>query len=221
MDIESSQFHRLDDALESAALKERRLFISKSVDMDLAEDIIKKLWFLERASAKEQVVIVINSPGGSVDAGFAIWDQIKMMPFPIVTLVTGLAASMGSVLALCAPKNKRFATPMSRFLIHQPSLNTVIEGQATDLEIQAKEILKTKKQIVDLYCEASGKSAVEIEKAIDRDRWMSAQEALEFGLISKMVASYKDLQMERHLYSGCQNTFVAVIDEDLFPQKQH
>jgi ATP-dependent Clp protease protease subunit len=192
-EIVVSQFHQLHDALEVAALKQRRLFISKSVDMELAEDIIRKLWFLEHASSSEQVLIVINSPGGSVDAGFAIWDQIRMMPFPVATVVTGLAASMGSVLALCAPKHKRFATPMSRFLIHQPSINVVIEGQATDLEIQAKEILKTKKIIVDLYCEASGKSAAEIEKAIDRDRWMSADEALEFGLIAKTVSSYKDL----------------------------
>lgn len=191
--IETSQFHRIHDALEATALKQRRLFISTSVDMALAEDIIRKLWFLEHSSSKEQVTLVINSPGGSVDAGFAIWDQIKMMPFPIVTLVTGLAASMGSVLALCAPKDKRFATPKSRFLIHQPSINSVIEGQATDLEIQAKEILKTKKQIVDLYCEASGKPAAEVEKAIDRDRWMSAEEAREFGLITKIVTSYKDL----------------------------
>jgi ATP-dependent Clp protease, protease subunit len=192
-EIQTSQFHRMHDALESAALKQRRLFISKSVDMDLAEDVIRKLWFLEHASSTEEVILVINSPGGSVDAGFAIWDQIKMMPFPIATVVTGLAASMGSVLALCAPKNKRYATPKSRFLIHQPSLNTVIEGQATDLEIQAKEILKTKKLIVDLYCEASGKPASEIEKTIDRDRWMSAGEALEFGLITKTISSYRDV----------------------------
>lgn len=190
---ELQQFHSIGDVLEASVLKQRRLFISKSVDMDLAEEVIRKLWYLEQASPKEQVILVINSPGGSIDAGFAIWDQIKMMPFPITTLVTGLAASMGSVLALCAPKNRRFATPKSRFLIHQPSLNTVVEGQATDLEIQAREILKTKKQIVELYCEATGKSPEEIEKAIDRDRWMSTEEALAFGLIEKTVSSYKDL----------------------------
>lgn len=192
-EILASQFHSIGDALEASVLKHRRLFISKSVDTDLAEDIIRKLWFLEHVSSTERVILVINSPGGSIDAGFAIWDQIKMMPFPVTTLVTGLAASMGSVLALCAPKEKRFATPKSRFLIHQPSLNTVVEGQATDLEIQAREILKTKKQIVDLYCEATKKSPEEIEKAIDRDRWMSAEEAIAFGLIEKTVTSYKDL----------------------------
>jgi len=187
------QFSRISDVVEASAIKQRRLFISKSVDMDLAEEVIKRLWYLECASATERVILIINSPGGSVDAGFAIWDQIKMMPFSVTTVVTGLAASMGSVLALCAPKNRRFATPKSRFLIHQPSLNTVVEGQATDLEIQAREILKTKKQIVDLYCEATGKSPEEIEKAIDRDRWMSTEEALAFGLIEKTVSSFKDL----------------------------
>jgi ATP-dependent Clp protease, protease subunit len=191
--LAASQFHRIGDALEASLLKHRRLFISKSIDMELADAVIKKLWFLEYSSTNDQVVIVINSPGGSVDAGFAIWDQIKMMPFPVATLVTGLAASMGSVLALCAKSGKRFATPRSRFLIHQPSLGNAVEGQATDLEIQAREILKTKKQIVDLYCEATHKSAEEMEKAIDRDRWMSAQEALEFGLVDKLVSNYNDL----------------------------
>lgn len=190
---ELQQLHNITDVLEASVLKQRRLFISKSVDMELAEEVIRKLWYLEQASPAERVILVINSPGGSIDAGFAIWDQIKMMPFPVTTLVTGLAASMGSVLALCAPKNRRFATPKSRFLIHQPSLNTVVEGQATDLEIQAREILKTKRQIVDLYCEATGKSPEEIERAIDRDRWMSTEEALAFGLIEKTVSSYKDL----------------------------
>lgn len=189
----TSQFHRMNDVLEASILQHRRLFISKSVDSALAEEVIRKLWFLEYSSSQDPVLLVINSPGGSVDAGFAIWDQIKMMPFPITTLVTGLAASMGSVLALCAPKGKRFATPRSRFLIHQPSLSSVVEGQATDLEIQALEILKTKKQIVDLYCEATNKSVEEIEKAIDRDRWMSAEEALTFGIVDKLVTSYTEL----------------------------
>ena len=120
-------------------------------------------------------------------------DQVKMMSFPITTLVTGLAASMGSVLALCAPKNRRFATPKSRFLIHQPSLSTVVEGQATDLEIQAREILKTKKQIVDLYCEATQKSPEEIEKALDRDYSITIKEAKAFGLVAQLIKSYKDL----------------------------
>ena len=189
----SSQYERLDDKIDATLLENRRLFISRPIDMGLAEEIIRKIWFLEYASASEPVTLIIHSPGGAVDAGFAIWDQLKMMSFPLSTLVTGLAASMGSILALCAPKGRRFATPRSRILIHQPALSGAVEGQATDLEIQAREILKTKKQIVELYCEATGKGAKEMEKAIDRDRWMSANEALEFGIVDKLVSSYKEV----------------------------
>jgi ATP-dependent Clp protease protease subunit len=188
-----SQYERLDDTIEATLLANRRLFLSRPIDMSHAEQIIKKIWFLEYSLPTAGVVLVINSPGGAVDAGFAIWDQLKMMSFPLTTLVTGLAGSMGSVLALCASKGRRFATPRSRFLIHQPALSATMEGQATDLEIQAREILKTKKQIVGLYCEATGKTSEEIEKAIDRDRWMSAEEALEFGIIDRLVTDYKDI----------------------------
>lgn len=188
-----SQCERLEDTIEATILANRRLFLSRPIDMCLAEEIIKKSWFLEYSAPASGVVLVINSPGGAVDAGFAIWDQLKMMSFPLTTLVTGLAGSMGSVLALCASKGRRFATPRSRFLIHQPALSATVEGQATDLEIQAREILKTKKVIVNLYCEATGKAPEEIEKAIDRDRWMSAEEALEFGIIDRIVTDYKGI----------------------------
>ncbi len=183
----------LNDQIESLALSQRRIFLSKPIDMDLAEDIIRKIWFLEAQSPDKPVTLVINSPGGSVDAGFAIWDQIKMMSFPITTLVTGIAASMGSILSLVAPKGRRFATPKSRIMIHQPAINSMVQGQATDLEIQAREILKTKQQIVSLYSEATGKSAEEIERAIDRDMWLGADEAMAFGLIDKIVSSYKEI----------------------------
>ena len=188
-----SKCDRLDDTIDSTLLANRRLFISRPIDMSLAEEIIRKVWFLEYSSPTEEVTLIINSPGGAVDAGFAIWDQLKMMSFPLTTVVTGLAASMGSVLALCAPKGRRFATKRSRFLIHQPALSGAVEGQATDLEIQAREILKTKKQIVDLYCEATGRSVGEMEKAIDRDRWMSAEEALAFGIVDRLISTYEEI----------------------------
>ena len=189
----SSQYDRLDDRIDATLLENRRLFISRPIDMALAEELIRKIWFLEYTSASAPITLVIHSPGGAVDAGFAIWDQLRMMSSPLSTVITGLAASMGSVLALCAPKGRRFATPRSRILIHQPALSGAMEGQATDLEIQAREILKTKKQIIDLYCEATGRGSQEMEKAIDRDRWMSADEALEFGIVDKLVASYKEV----------------------------
>jgi ATP-dependent Clp protease, protease subunit len=138
---------------------------------------------------------VINSPGGSVDSGFAIWDQCKMITSPIYTMVTGLAASMGSILSLVAGKGRRFATKNSRIMIHQPLIGGVIQGQATDLEIQAKEIIKTRESLIEIYRSETGKEKQQIEKALDRDTWMSASEACEFGLLDGVINSYKDIDM--------------------------
>lgn len=117
-----------------------------------------------------------------------------MISSPVYTLVTGLAASMGSVLSLCATKGKRFSTPNARIMIHQPRLSGIIEGQATDLEIQAQEMIKTRKKLISKYMEATGKSYDEIDKAIDRDTWMTPEEALTFGLLDKIVNSYAEIK---------------------------
>lgn len=184
----------LNDKIDMALLEKRRIFLSDGVDSDSAKDIIRKLWYLEALGPGKPILFVINSPGGSVDSGFAIWDQIKLISSPVITLVTGLAASMGSLLSLVSGKGKRLATPNARIMIHQPLIGGVIRGQATDLEIQAKEMLKTRAIIVEIYSEATGKDKKAIEKAIDRDNWMTAQEALEFGLIDKIVTSMKDVE---------------------------
>lgn len=184
---------RIDDKIDEALLNERRIFFSEAVDEKSASSAIRRLWYLELMAPGKPILIVINSPGGSVDAGFAIWDQVKMITSPVTTLVTGLAASMGSILSLCAAQGRRFATPNARIMIHQPSIGGVIRGQATDLDIQAREILKTRSAIIDVYVKATGKDAKSIEKALDRDTWMSAQEALKFGLLDKVVSSYKEI----------------------------
>jgi ATP-dependent Clp protease protease subunit len=155
----------VNDKLEHALLEKRRVFLSDGVDSDSAKDIIRKLWYLDTIAPGKPILFIINSPGGSVDSGFAIWDQIKMLSSPVITLVTGLAALIGGV----------------------------IRGQATDLEIQAKEMLKTRDVIVDIYSESTGKDRKAIEKAIDRDNWMTAEEALEFGLLDKIVLTMKDV----------------------------
>lgn len=181
------------DRIDQALLDARRIFISDAVDSDTAGEIIRKIWYLELTSPGKPILFVINSPGGSVDAGFAIWDQIKMIRSPVTTLVTGLAASMGSILSLCAAPGRRFATPYARFMIHQPLIGGVIKGQATDLEIQAREMIKTRTLLVDIYVKATGKDAASIEKAIDRDTWMSAEEALNFGLLDGVIQSFDQL----------------------------
>jgi ATP-dependent Clp protease, protease subunit len=188
-----SKYRTIDDKIDELLLKHRRLFFCSVVDEKSANEAIRRLWYLELTDPGKPILFIINSPGGSVDAGFAIWDQVKMITSPVTTLITGLAASMGSILSLCAAPGKRFATPHSRIMIHQPAINAVVKGQATDLEIQAKEILKTRNLIVDVYVEATGKDFKTIDKAIDRDTWMSAEEALNFGLLDRIVTSYKGI----------------------------
>jgi ATP-dependent Clp protease, protease subunit len=185
---------KVADRIEHALLEARRIFISDAVDSDSASEIIRKLWYLELLNPGKSILFVINSPGGAVDSGFAIWDQVKMISSPVTTLVTGLAASMGSILSLCAAPGRRFATGHSRIMIHQPLLSGVIKGQATDLEIQAREMIKTRNGLIDIYVEATGKDFATIEKAIDRDTWMTAQEALEFGLLDRVVNSFEEME---------------------------
>jgi ATP-dependent Clp protease protease subunit len=191
--VTEEHYSKVRDKIDMSILNARRLFLCDAIDGELVQDLIEKLWYLELQEPKKPILLVINSPGGSVDAGFALWDQIKMISSPVKTLVTGLAASMGSILSLVADKGSRFATPNARIMIHQPMIGGVIRGQATDLEIQAKEILKTRSLIVDMYVLATGKPREVIEDAIDRDKWFSAKEALDFGLLDGIVDSYAKL----------------------------
>jgi ATP-dependent Clp protease protease subunit len=184
----------LDDEIERTLLLNRRLFFSEDVNQESATEVIRKLWYLELIAPGKPITLMINSPGGSVDAGFAVWDQMRMISSPVTTVVTGLAASMGSILSLCAGRGRRLSTPNARFLIHQPSIHGGLRGQASDLEIHAREILKTRARIVQLYVEATGKDRETIAAAIERDTWLSAEEAKDFGLIDKVVTSFKDIQ---------------------------
>lgn len=184
---------KVKDRIDGAILDARRIFICDAIDNESAKEAIRQLWYLELTDPGKPILMVINSPGGSVDSGLAIWDQVKMITSPVTTLVTGLAASMGSVLSLCAAPKRRFATPNARILIHQPRISGAIQGQAIDLGIQAKEMINTREKLVAIYTEATGKDPKEIDKDIDRDRWMTVQEALAYGLLDGIVNSYKEL----------------------------
>jgi ATP-dependent Clp protease protease subunit len=186
-------FDNLDDEIESTLLKSRRILISDGVDADSARTIIRKLWYLDLKEPGKPILFIINSPGGSVDSGFAIWDQVKMLRSPIYTLVTGLAASFGSILSLCAGPGRRFATPHARIMIHQPRTGGMMSGQATDLEIQAREILRTRDTLINIYMEATGKDFDLLERTMDRDAWMSPHEAQDFGLLDGIVQSFDEL----------------------------
>ena len=193
MENQENSFLRMNDRIESKLLEARRVFLSSSVSSESAEEVIRKIWYLALVDSNRPILLIINSPGGSVDAGLAIWDQIQMSAVPVTTLVTGLAASMGSILSLVASKGRRLATPHARIMIHQPSIHGVIEGQATDLDIQAREIVKTRNRLIEIYVEKTGKSFEEIEQALDRDYWMSAEEARDFGLIDQIVSRFDQI----------------------------
>ena len=193
-DASQSKRSKVEEMIDLKLLEERKIFFCAAVDMDSVKEAIRKLWYLEADAPGKPILFVINSPGGSVDAGFALWDQIKMLSSPVATLVTGMAASMGSVLSLVGGKGKRFATRNCRIMIHQPRISGVIQGQATDIEIHAKEILKTRENLIQLYMEATGKDYDTVSKALDRDTWLSSEEAKEFGLIDKIVDSHQEIK---------------------------
>ena len=142
--MNTSTYTSFDQKIEEQLIENRMIMINQGIDSDVAESVIKRLWYAEFSNNTRPITILINTPGGSIDAGLAIWDQARLLKSPLITVVTGMAASMGTILNLMAPKGSRFITRNSRMMIHQPSIHGVIRGQATDLHIQAEEIKQTK-----------------------------------------------------------------------------
>ena len=179
--------------LASKLLKSRTVVISQQVDAELTAKVLSQLVLLEQEGHEEPITIFINSPGGEIFSGFAIFDMLNFIACPVTTIVTGFAASMGSILSMAADKGRRFAMPQAKIMIHQPLLMGY-QGRASECEIQAREILKTRDHLVKLYSEQTGKSREEIKKALDRDNWFTAEEALEYGLLDKVVHSRSELK---------------------------
>lgn len=179
---------------EKELFEARVILLSTAVNSKLAHAVNSKLLALERHDPERPVYIYINSPGGEVHSGFAIFDMARFIRPPVVTIVAGLAASMGSIIALCAKPENRFALPNSKFLIHQPSISGV-GGTVSDIEIHAKDLIETKNQIIELYQRETGQSVEEVRKALDRDKWMSSDQAMKFGLISRIVGSHSELPL--------------------------
>lgn len=170
----------------------RVVMISTPVDAKLAHTVNSKLLALERHDDKKPIYLFINSPGGEVQSGFAIFDCARFIRPRVITVVTGLAASMGSIITLTAAPKDRFAFPNAKFLVHQPSISGM-SGSVSDIEIHANDLLETKNRIIKLYCEECDRSPEEVKKALDRDSWMSAEAAVKFGHISKIVSKRDDL----------------------------
>ena len=176
----------------SRLLKDRIIMLGSAIDDHVASVICAQLLFLESEDPEKEIYMYINSPGGSVTAGLAIFDTMQYISAPVATLCMGQAASMGAFLLCAGEKGSRYSLPNSRILIHQPLGGA--QGQATDIEIQANEILRLKASLNGIMAENTGKTIEEIQKDTDRDFFMSAQEAIEYGLIDKVLTSRSKLE---------------------------
>jgi ATP-dependent Clp protease, protease subunit len=169
----------------SRLLRERIVFLVGPVNDATANLVVAQLLFLESENPDKDIFLYINSPGGSVSAGLSIFDTMQFIKPDVSTLCMGMAASMGSFLLMAGAKGKRFALPNSRVMIHQPSGGA--QGQATDIEIQAREIIKTREQLNRIYADRTGQPVEKIAADMERDRWMSPVEAVDYGLIDQVL----------------------------------
>ena len=172
-------------------LEKRIIMVTKPVDRDMATAIVAQLLTLDSQDATKPITMYINCPGGDADSGFGIYDMMKLVASPITTVVAGLAASAAITIFLGGDKGRRFATPNSRFLIHQPSPQS--QGQASDLEITANEIIKTRDKYNAIISEQIGKPAKQIVKDAGRDFWMNSAESVDYGLVDKIITGVAEL----------------------------
>ena len=185
---QSSRGERAYD-IYSRLLKERIIFLTGPIDDNIASLVCAQLLFLESENPKKEISFYINSPGGIVWSGLAVYDTMQYISSKIMTICIGQAASAGSLLLAAGEKDMRFSLPNSRIMIHQPSGG--YQGQVTDLEIQTNEIIKTKKRLNQIYAKHTGKNIKEVELIMERDKYFSAEEAIKFGLIDKIVKNRK------------------------------
>ncbi|MEI7541966.1 MAG: ATP-dependent Clp endopeptidase proteolytic subunit ClpP [bacterium] len=176
----------------SRLLKERIIFIGTPIDDDVANLIIAQLLFLDGEEPGKEISIYVNSPGGVVSAGLAIYDTMQYIKSPCTTICVGQAASMAAVLLGAGAKGKRYSLPNSRVLIHQPMGGA--QGQASDIDIQAKEILKLRERLNKILAKHTGQSLKKIEKDTDRDYYMSAEEAKAYGIVDQIIETRKDIK---------------------------
>ena len=198
-----SPYSRLDDAeaesppmgepnafLEEALFKARTILLTGGIDFKQAKRVCERLLALSSESDKP-ILLVISSPGGHVESGDMIHDMIKFIKPKVWIIATGWAASAGSLIFVAVPKERRLALPNTRFLMHQPSGGT--RGMASDIEIQAREIIKMNERLIKIYAKATGQSQEKIAKDIDRDYWLSAEDAVAYGLVGRIIESHADI----------------------------
>lgn len=179
-----SKPRKVQDTIDAKLLEERKVFLWGQVDDDSAKHVIDRLMYLD-ALEKKDIHLYINSPGGYVTSGFAVYDCMKSLKSDVSTICTGFAASMGSILLSAGTKGKRFIQPHARVMIHQPSGGA--RGPASDIEITAQEILKTKDLSAKILAENCGQKVEKILKDFNRDHWMGAKESLDYGIVDKVI----------------------------------
>jgi ATP-dependent Clp protease protease subunit len=180
----------------SRLLRDRIIFLGEQVSDDMANIIIAQFLFLESEDPDKDINLYINSPGGSITAGLAIYDTMQYVRCGVTTICTGQASSMAALLLAAGTKGKRFALPHSRIMMHQPMGAT--QGQATDIDIQAREIIRIKKAINELFALHTGQNQKKIENDTERDYFMSGQEALEYGIVDKVITKREMIEREKH-----------------------
>ena len=181
----------------SRLLKDRIVFLGEAVDDHMANLVVAQLLFLSNEDPKADVHFYINSPGGSVSAGLAIFDTMRFIRCDVATYCVGMAASMGAVLLAGGTKGKRHVLPNSRVLIHQPLIRGVVTGPATDLEIEAQEILRLRQRLYEILAESTGKPIDQIETDCDRNKWLDAPEAVDYGVVDTVLESLPDTDEEK------------------------
>jgi ATP-dependent Clp protease protease subunit len=183
----------------SRLLKDRIIFLGGPVGDEVANLIVAQFLFLANEDDKTDIHLYINSPGGSVSAGLGIIDTLKFIKPDVCTYIIGQAASMGSIIAASGTKGKRYSLPNARNLMHQPLIGGVMEGQATDLEIEAREMLRIRERLYQIYAEATGQPQTRIAEDCDRNKWLDEKEMLEYGLIDKVLTSMPHIKREPHV----------------------
>lgn len=173
-------------------LEARTLIVAEEVSDALYRKVATMLTLLERKDKKAPITVFVNSPGGSADSGFAIFDLFRFSPCPITTVANGVVASSAVLIFLGAPQGRRLSLPNARFLLHQPS--TATRGQASDIDITAKEIAKLRHRYNEIVAEATGKALPQVEKDSDRDFWLSAKESLEYRLVNRVINRRSELE---------------------------
>jgi ATP-dependent Clp protease protease subunit len=193
--IERSSLGERTYDIFSRLLMDRIVFLGSPINDDVSNIIIAQLLFLDADNPERDIFVYINSPGGIVSAGMAIYDTMQFLRAPVNTICMGMAASMGSFLLAAGTKGKRSALPHARIMMHQPSGGA--SGTAADIEIQAREILYLRQKLNELYAQHTGQTIEKIEQDIDRDRFMSAEEAVDYGIIDKVIQQKVAIEPKR------------------------